>query len=60
MHLASKVEESTALAVPLYEGHGSGFRRSAYVYPGMGSVHMGTGVCFLAPGGSIHAASALI
>lgn len=55
MHKVSKIEESTAKAVSLYGGHSTGFRRTAYVYSGMGSVHMGTGVCFLDAVGSIHA-----
>jgi mannose-6-phosphate isomerase-like protein (cupin superfamily) len=55
MHHVSKVQESTAQAVPLYQGHSTGFRRGTYVHAGMGSVHMGTGICYLSSGGSIHA-----
>jgi len=53
MHKVSKIEESTAKTVPLYGGHSTGFRRSTYVHHGMGSVHMGTGICYLNAGGSI-------
>jgi mannose-6-phosphate isomerase-like protein (cupin superfamily) len=53
MHHVSKIEEATAQTPKLYEKHSTGFRRAAYVHHGMGSVHMGVGICFLAPGGVI-------
>ncbi|HLK48504.1 MAG TPA: cupin domain-containing protein [Bryobacteraceae bacterium] len=53
MHHVSKIDESQARTPKLYEGRSSGFRRATYVEHGMGSVHMGVGVCFLDPGGVI-------
>ena len=53
MHYVSKIEEALARTPRLYESHSSGFRRATFVDRAMGSVHMGVGVCFLAPGGSI-------
>ena len=53
MHHVSKIEESTARTPKLYEPHTTGFRRATYVDRSMGSVHMGVGVCYLAPGGVI-------
>ena len=53
MHHVSKIEESAARTPKLYEPHSTGFRRATYVDRSMGSVHMGTGVCYLAPSGVI-------
>lgn len=53
MHYVSKIDEAAAQTPPAYRNHSTGFRRAEYVYPGMGSVHMGAGICFLAPGGTI-------
>ncbi len=53
MHSVSRIEESAATTPKLYEQHSTGFRRATYVDRAMGSVHMGVGVCFLAPGGEI-------
>jgi mannose-6-phosphate isomerase-like protein (cupin superfamily) len=53
MHFASRVHPASAQTPPLYEPHSSGFRRATFVDRGMGSVHMGVGVCFLDPGGVI-------
>ncbi len=53
MHHVSKIDEAAARVPKLYETHSTGFRRATYVDHGMGSVHMGVGVCFLAPGGTI-------
>lgn len=47
MHYVSKIDKSTARALPLYEKHSKFFRRSTYVNDAMGSVHMGVGVCYL-------------
>jgi mannose-6-phosphate isomerase-like protein (cupin superfamily) len=53
MHSVSKISESTAPTPELYEQHSHGFRRASYVDRAVGSVHMGAGVCLLAPGGVI-------
>ncbi len=53
MHFVSRIDPATARAPQLYETHSTGFRRVSYVDRGMGSVHMGVGVCFLDPGGVI-------
>jgi mannose-6-phosphate isomerase-like protein (cupin superfamily) len=53
MHFVSKIDSSSARTPQLYQGHSSGFRRATYVGPGMGSVHMGTGICYLDANGSI-------
>ncbi|HEY1756455.1 MAG TPA: cupin domain-containing protein [Bryobacteraceae bacterium] len=53
MHHVSRIDAAAARTPPLYEPHSSGFRRVTYVDRGMGSVHMGVGVCFLDPGGVI-------
>jgi quercetin dioxygenase-like cupin family protein len=53
MHYVSRIDETTAQTPSFYEGQSVGFRRSAYVHREMGSVHMGTGICFLAPEGYI-------
>ena len=53
MHHVSKIDPASALTPHLYRAHSSGFRRATYVDRGMGSVHMGVGVCFLDPNGVI-------
>jgi mannose-6-phosphate isomerase-like protein (cupin superfamily) len=53
MHYVSKIDSSTAQTPKLYEWQSSGFRRSAYVDRSMGSVHMGTGICYLDTDGLI-------
>jgi mannose-6-phosphate isomerase-like protein (cupin superfamily) len=37
----------------MYDERSSGFRRATYVDHGMGSVHMGVGICYLEPNGVI-------
>jgi mannose-6-phosphate isomerase-like protein (cupin superfamily) len=53
MHYVSAIDETKAPTPELYAPHASGFRRAIYVDRAAGSVHMGTGICFLAPGGVI-------
>lgn len=53
MHHVSKIDEPSAQTPKLYEGHSSGFRRAAYVERGMGSVHMGAGICYLDANGIV-------
>jgi len=53
MHHVSRIDESAATTPAPYEQRSTGFRRATYVDGAMGSVHMGVGVCFLAPGGRI-------
>jgi len=53
MHHVSKIDEATASTPKLYENQSSGFRRASYVDRTMGSVHMGTGICFLDANGII-------
>ena len=53
MHHVSRIEEPKARTPEVYEGRSTGFRRATYVNRAMGSVHMGTGVCYLDPGGVI-------
>src|SRR6202050_4918420 len=53
MHAVSKIDPAAAQTPPLYQQHSTGFRRATYVDRSMGSVHMGTGICFLDPGGAI-------
>ncbi len=53
MHFVSRIDPASAQVPHLYEPHSSGFRRATYVDRGMGSVHMGVGVCFLDPGGVV-------
>jgi quercetin dioxygenase-like cupin family protein len=53
MHHVSRIEEAAAQTPKLYERHSAGFRRSTYVDPSVGSVHMGAGICYLDPGGAI-------
>jgi mannose-6-phosphate isomerase-like protein (cupin superfamily) len=53
MHFVSKIDSSAAQTPKAYEQGSSGFRRAAYVDRAMGSVHMGTGICYLDPNGLI-------
>jgi mannose-6-phosphate isomerase-like protein (cupin superfamily) len=53
MHYVSKIEEAQADTPQFYRDHSSGFRRATYVDRAVGSVHMGVGICFLAPRGKI-------
>lgn len=53
MHYVSRIDEAAAQTPKLYEKHSAGFRRAAYVDHTIGSVHMGTGICTLEPGGVI-------
>src|SRR5262245_46284737 len=53
MHFVSKIDPATAQTPQLYEGKSSGFRRATYVERAMGSVHMGTGICYLDSQGGI-------
>ena len=53
MHVVSSVDPASALTPVLYKNHSAGFRRATYVNRHMGSVHMGTGICYLDPQGSI-------
>ena len=47
MHFVSKIDSSSANTPHLYEQKSSGFRRATYVERALGSVHMGTGICYL-------------
>jgi len=53
MHAVSKIDPTTAQTPKLYQQHSTGFRRATYVDRAMGSVHMGTGICFLDLNGAI-------
>lgn len=53
MHRTSRIDESSAETPKTYARHSTGFRRATYVDRSTGSVHMGVGICFLAPEGSI-------
>ena len=53
MHHVSRIDEAAARTPELYQKHSTGFRRATYVDHAVGSVHMGVGICFLAPGGVI-------
>src|SRR5688572_10015069 len=53
MHFVSKIDPSTAHTPNLYEQGSSGFHRASYVDRAMGSVHMGTGICYLDANGLI-------
>lgn len=53
MHAVSKIDPASAQTPKLYQGRSTGFRRATYVDRSMGSVHMGTGICFLDAGGSL-------
>lgn len=53
MHHVSTIDEAAAQTPNLYENQSAGFRRAGYVDRAMGSVHMGTGICYLDASGSI-------
>jgi quercetin dioxygenase-like cupin family protein len=53
MHHVSQLDEASAGTPEAYRDHSTGFRRAAYVNDAVGSVHMGTGICTLDPGGTI-------
>lgn len=53
MHAVSKIDPAAAKTPRSYQHHSTGFRRATYVDRATGSVHMGTGICFLDTGGSI-------
>jgi len=53
MHFISRIDPASAQTPQAYNGKSSGFRRATYVERAMGSVHMGTGICFLDPNGLI-------
>jgi quercetin dioxygenase-like cupin family protein len=53
MHYVSKIDYTQATTPKAYVGHSTGFSRAGYVDRGMGSVHMGAGICSLAPGGFV-------
>jgi quercetin dioxygenase-like cupin family protein len=53
MHYVSKIDEGVSQTPKGYTKHSAGFRRATYVDRAMGSVHMGAGICFLEPSGSI-------
>jgi mannose-6-phosphate isomerase-like protein (cupin superfamily) len=53
MHYVSRIDPAASQVPPLFEQHSSGFRRCTYAHRGMGSVHMGVGVCYLDAGGAI-------
>jgi mannose-6-phosphate isomerase-like protein (cupin superfamily) len=53
MHYVSKIDPQAAHTPKAYEQGSSGFRRATYVERAMGSVHMGTGICYLDPDGTI-------
>jgi quercetin dioxygenase-like cupin family protein len=54
MHRVSSVNDGIARMPKPYEKYSSGFRRATYVDHSAGSVHMGVGLCYLEPGGTIH------
>ena len=53
MHYISKINEAAAQTPKLNEQQSFGFRRASYVDRAMGSVHMGTGICYLDANGVI-------
>jgi quercetin dioxygenase-like cupin family protein len=53
MHHVSTIKESAAKTPELYQKHSTGFRRVTYVDRPLGSVHMGTGICYLESSGVI-------
>lgn len=53
MHHVSTINPISAHTPEIYQGHSTGFRRATYVDRAAGSVHMGTGICYLEPGGVI-------
>jgi len=53
MHYVSKIDPASAVTPQLYSEHSTGFRCATYVERAMGSVHMGTRICYLDPKGSV-------
>ena len=53
MHSVSKIDYSAAQTPEVYQTHSAGFRRVSYVDRSVGSVHMGTGLCYLEDSGVI-------
>jgi mannose-6-phosphate isomerase-like protein (cupin superfamily) len=53
MHHISKIDQTAAQTPKIYRGHSIGFRRATYVDQVAGSVHMGTGICYLDPSGGV-------
>ena len=53
MHHVSRIDEAAAQTPALYRDHTTGFRRATCVDHAMGSVHMGVGICYLEPGGTV-------
>jgi len=53
MHFVSSIDSASAKTPQAYEGKSSCFRRAMYVERATGSVHMGTGICYLDVGGFI-------
>jgi len=53
MHFVSRIDPESAKTPQIYDGKSSGFFRATYVERSTGSVHMGTGICYLDPNGSI-------
>ncbi len=47
MHFVSKINQASAQTPLLYQDHSAGFRRATYVDRAIGSVHMGTSICYL-------------
>ncbi|HET9906356.1 MAG TPA: cupin domain-containing protein, partial [Anaerolineales bacterium] len=47
MHFVSRIEPASAKTPEVYLQNSTGFRRATYVDRAMGSVHMGTGICYL-------------
>ena len=47
MHYVSKIDQAAAKTPKPYDQHSAGFRRATYVDHGVGSVHMGVGICYL-------------
>lgn len=55
MHAVSRIDAASAQVPEVYRDHSTGFRRATYVNRDIGSVHMGTGICYLDPAGVIGA-----
>ncbi len=53
MHHVSNIRDASAQPPKAYEKHSTGFRRATYVDHAIGSVHMGVGICYLDPRGTI-------
>ena len=53
MHFVSRIDDARMETPKAYSRHSVGFARVGYVDRGIGSVHMGVGICRLAPAGFI-------